>query len=121
MRLNPRTITSAYAVHGQLQPEDMSEVCALGYSSIINNRPDGEEPGQPESLVLAKAANAVGLQYVHIPVTGPVTDLQRDAMRQALASLTPPVLGFCRSGARSVHIWELAMNGLNDDDLGALT
>ena len=37
---------------------------------IVNNRPDGEEPGQPAGDEIKAAAEAAGLDYRHIPVAG---------------------------------------------------
>ena len=41
---------------GQLSAAQMSEVADKGFRSVIGNRPDGEEPGQPEWSVLEDAA-----------------------------------------------------------------
>ncbi len=116
MSLSPRRVTDDYAVLGQLQPQDLATAKSLGFRSIINNRPDGEEPGQPEACTLAKAAMELGLDYVHIPVTGPITASQQHAMREALSNLPQPVLAFCRSGARSTRIWAHAMQNTRDTD-----
>ncbi len=109
MTLSPRYVTNSYAVLGQMQPADLAEAKALGFRSIINNRPDGEEPGQPAACDIAQAALQVGLSYVHIPVSGTISQAQQQAMRDALATLPQPVLAFCRSGARSTRIWAHAM------------
>lgn len=116
MRLSPRAVTADYAVHGQLTPADIVEAQKLGFRSIINNRPDGEEPGQPEACTIAKAALAVGLDYAHIPVSGPITPAQTQAMQEALASLPQPVLAYCRSGARSTRLWAHAMQAVQGTD-----
>ena len=42
-------LTPFIAVAPQLQPGDMGMLAAAGFRSVINNRPDGEEPGQPTS------------------------------------------------------------------------
>jgi uncharacterized protein (TIGR01244 family) len=104
-----RRITEAYAVAGQLWPEDMDEVKAAGFKSLLNNRPDGEEVGQPTSEGMAVAAAAAGLAYVYIPVGRGVTEESVAAMAAALENLPKPVLAFCRSGTRSLHIYQLAV------------
>lgn len=116
MSLSPRTVTPAYAVDGQLLPSDFAQAHALGFRSIINHRPDGEEAGQPTSQQLELAAQAAGLRYLHIPVAGPIDAAQRQAMQHAMATLPQPVLAFCRSGARSTRIWAQAMQGQLAED-----
>ena len=56
------------AVAPQLQPEHMAEAAALGFRTVINNRPDGEAPDQPSTAVMEAAARAAGLVYHHQPV-----------------------------------------------------
>ena len=120
MDLTTRAVTPASAVQDHLQPEEMALIYAQGYRSIINNRPDDEEAGQPAALTLEEAARAAGLHYVHIPVVGVITAEQRQTMREALAILPQPVLAFCRSGARSTRIWAHAMEGqLNSETIMA--
>ena len=57
-------------VSGQIMPGDMAEIAALGVTTIVNNRPDGEEPGQPSGDEIADAAEAAGLAYREVPVSG---------------------------------------------------
>jgi sulfide:quinone oxidoreductase len=89
-------------IAGQIRPEQMDEIKGHGVRSIICNRPDGEEPGQPDYAEIEAAAQAAGLEIRYIPVyhDRPDPDLpQRFA--DAVAELPQPVLAYCRSGARS--------------------
>jgi uncharacterized protein (TIGR01244 family) len=99
-RLDDRTY-----VAGQIRPE---AIAGLGVSLIVNNRPDGEEPGQPASDEVEAAARAAGIEYRHIPVAGGFTLPQVTEMAQALAEAKGPVLAFCKSGTRSTFLWALA-------------
>jgi uncharacterized protein (TIGR01244 family) len=90
----------------QLAVDDIDEAAASGIRLIVNNRPDGEEPGQPSSAEIEAAARAAGLDYRHIPVAASFTPQQIEAMAQALEQ--GPVLAFCRSGTRSTFLWALA-------------
>ena len=45
--MDMRKLSPALYVAGQVAPEDMSGLVARGIRSIICNRPDGEEAGQP--------------------------------------------------------------------------
>jgi uncharacterized protein (TIGR01244 family) len=90
----------------QLTVDDIDEAAAAGIRLIVNNRPDGEEPGQPSSAQIEAAARAAGLDYRHIPVAGGFAPGQVEAMAEALGQ--GPVLAFCRSGTRSAFLWALA-------------
>jgi uncharacterized protein (TIGR01244 family) len=90
----------------QLTPGDIDEAAAAGIRLIVNNRPDGEEPGQPSSAEIEAAARAAGLDYRHIPIAGGFPRERVEDMAQALEQ--GPVLAFCRSGTRSTFLWALA-------------
>jgi uncharacterized protein (TIGR01244 family) len=90
----------------QIRPEDIAGAAAEGVRTIINNRPDGEEPGQPAGAEIEAAARAAGLAYRHIPVAGGFSEAQVAAMAEALEA--GPALAFCRSGTRSTYLWALA-------------
>jgi uncharacterized protein (TIGR01244 family) len=107
-----RQLDSTTFVSGQIAPE---EIAALGVTTIINNRPDGEEPGQPDSHAIEAAAKAAGVGYRHIPVAGGISQPQVAQMADALAQATGPVLAFCKSGTRSTYLWALARARLGDD------
>ena len=70
----------------QLTVGDVDEAAAAGIRLIVNNRPDGEEPGQPESAEIEAAARAAGLDYRHIPVAGSFPRDQVETMALARAA-----------------------------------
>jgi uncharacterized protein (TIGR01244 family) len=95
--------SETFATIGQLMPEDLASVAAMGFQSVINNRPDGEGgPDQPTSAQMAQAAQAAGLTYAYLPVVaGMIT-------AEWLGQQPGPVLAFCRSGARSTQLRDMA-------------
>ena len=97
---------TAFVFVRQLTVDDVDEAAAFGIRLIVNNRPDGEEAGQPSSAEIESAARAAGLDYRHIPVAGGFRAEQVEAMAQALER--GPVLAFCRTGTRSAFLWALA-------------
>jgi len=104
-----RTIDDSISVAPQLEPEDMATLAAQGFGFVINNRPEGEESGQPSNASIRAAAEAAGLGYAEIPtVMGGMTRAQVDEMATALGATDRPVLAFCRSGTRSCNLWALA-------------
>ena len=106
-------------VAGQLQPEDVAELATCGVTFIVNNRPDGEEEGQPTSAEIEAAARAAGLDYSHIPIDGTFSDEKIGAMGEALAYAEGKMVLFCKSGTRSAYLWALARacQGANADEL----
>jgi uncharacterized protein (TIGR01244 family) len=114
-----RTVTADFAVAPQLQPADMAEAAKRGFKLVINNRPDGEAPDQPTADEMKAAAEAAGLQYLHIPVRGGPTPDQIEAVRAAVEAAGAPVLAFCRSGTRSIVTWSIgrAEGGTSSRDL----
>lgn len=106
----PRPLTPALAVTGQVSVGDLREIAAH-YRALINNRPDGEEPGQASSAELAAAARKLGLEYAYIPISGEITDSQVAAFNRALVGHRGPTLAFCRTGNRSARLWALSQAG----------
>jgi uncharacterized protein (TIGR01244 family) len=106
-----RQIAEDVFVAPQLAPESMAQAAQAGFKSVVNNRPDFEHgPDQPSSAALASAAAAAGLRYEHLPVSGGFqTPEQAAAMAALLTELPRPLLMFCRSGARSTNLYQLAI------------
>ena len=104
-----RKLDDSISVAAQISTADVAEAARQGYTFIINNRPDGEQPGQPTSAEIGEAAKAAGLGYAVIPIThAGFREDQVEAMSAALAAANGPVLAFCRSGTRSTFVWALA-------------
>lgn len=96
-------------VSGQLFEHDVRLAAKQGVRSIMNNRPDGEAMGQPLSADLAKTAEELGITYVHVPFNSQsITRQTVEEFAKARDELERPLLIFCRSGARSTQMWELA-------------
>ena len=110
-----RPLDETMLVAGQLEPADVEAAAAQGVTMIVNNRPDGEEAGQPAGAAIAAAAQAAGVAYRHIPVAGGFTEDQVAAMAQALAGSEGAVLAFCKSGTRSTFLWALARSLMGDE------
>jgi len=109
MTLAIKEIVSGFSVTSQIQVEDLAGIAELGFRSLLNNRPDGEEEGQPTSDELAAEASRLGLEYLHVPVSlEPLTDQGLAGFVTDLRNLPEPVLGFCRTGNRAVRMWAQA-------------
>jgi uncharacterized protein (TIGR01244 family) len=106
-----RPLDAAVSASAQVRPDEIETLAAAGFGSIINNRPDDEEPGQPASAEIEAAALAAGLTYLYAPahgmpdsgvVSAVAAQLKSDAARGART------LMFCRSGLRSAAAWAMA-------------
>lgn len=103
-------ITADFAVSSQLGPADFEAVARLGFRSIINNRPDGEDDAQLVDRMAAVHAWRAGLRYRYVPARKMdlFTDPVVEGMQTALAELPGPVLAYCKSGMRSTIVWAAA-------------
>lgn len=121
MTLTLHRIDETLSVAPQIASEDVSAIKAAGFTTIINNRPDGEEADQPEGDAIGAAAEAAGLNYAAIPVThAGFSHPQVIAMLDVLTEASGPVLAYCRSGTRSCHLWALARAAKGDDADGLI-
>lgn len=104
-----KKVTSEFFVAGQLALSDVTDAASQGFKSIICNRPDGEEPDQLSSDEVSAAARAAGLEFAYVPaVSGAIGAKDAEAMARTLARLPGPLLAYCRSGARSTKLYEMA-------------
>ncbi|WP_027153899.1 TIGR01244 family sulfur transferase [Mesorhizobium sp. WSM2561] len=103
-----RQITEDYSVSGQIQPEEVAAIKAAGFKSVICNRPDDEQPGQPSADTVKAAVEAAGLSFRHIPViSGQITAQNVEDQAEALDELEGPIFAYCRSGARCSNLFGL--------------
>lgn len=107
-----RMVDDDFAVASQMQPEDIAGLADQGFVAVICNRPDGEEPGQPPLDDMRRAAQEAGLAFHHIPVAGGMFPPAAIAAFAAIRRGTKgKVLGYCRTGTRSITLDALANIG----------
>ena len=109
-----QAIDATLAVAPQMQPEELAALAEQGFTAVICNRPDGEEPNQPSLDAMREAAQAAGLAFHHIPVAGgqfpPAAVAAFGAIRRGTQG---KVLAYCRTGTRAATLDALAnVNGL---------
>lgn len=96
-QLDERTLVSS-----QIAPEEVARLAERGVTMLINNRPDGEEPGQPLASEIENAATRAGIDYRFVPIIRGIGPAEVEEMQKALRSAAPgKLLAFCRSGTRS--------------------
>ncbi len=107
-----RQITPDFAAAPQIEPSDMEALAAMGFSTVINNRPDREIPPALQADPMRAAAEAAGLRYIENPADTRSMSLDNvRAQTRALDDSPGPVLAYCASGTRSTILWALSMAG----------
>ena len=110
-----RKLDDRVSVSPQIGADDVALAAAQGFATIVNNRPDGEAPDEPQGTEIEAAAQAAGLAYRAIPIGhSGFSASQIDAMADVLGQASGPVLAYCRSGTRSTLLWSLARAKLGD-------
>ena len=96
------------SVAGGLDRADIDALAGAGVCTIINNRPDGEDPGQLPAAEARRIAETHGIAYHHIPITAAtLSRADVDAFAAVLRDAPAPVVAHCRSGTRSALLWAL--------------
>ena len=115
-----RELDERTMVAGQIAPEQVAELKQAGVTMIVNNRPDGEDPGQPAAAEIEAAARSAGLKYRWVPIRRGPGPAEVEEMQEAMRECADgKLLAFCRSGARSTFAWALARRaeGVDRDEV----
>jgi uncharacterized protein (TIGR01244 family) len=86
-----QSVDADFAVRGQISVADVKDVAAAG--------------DQPSFATIAAEAERNGLQIVHVPVAGGLTQSNFQRFADAMQDLPRPILGYCRSGARAGSLY----------------
>lgn len=101
-----RPVTETFAVSPQVSVDDVQAIADAGFKTIICNRPDGEQEGQPSIDAITAKAEELGLAMHVVPVaSGMFGPHHVEQMAQKLAEIDGKVLAYCRSGTRSIMLW----------------
>ena len=96
-------------VCGQIAPGEIASLADAGVTMLVNNRPDGEEPGQPLAADIEAAAQAAGIAYRFVPIIRGIGPADVESMQEAVHTAGDgKLLAFCRSGTRSALALGLA-------------
>jgi uncharacterized protein (TIGR01244 family) len=103
-QLDDRTLVS-----GQIAPHEVAELAQQGVTMLVNNRPDGEEEGQPFAAEIEEAAAQAGIAYRFVPIMRGIGPADIEEMHKAMRDAEGgKLLAFCRSGTRSALACALA-------------
>ncbi|MEQ3651196.1 TIGR01244 family sulfur transferase [Hyphomonas sp.] len=107
-----RRVTEAFAVAPQIKEEDVAQIEAAGFKTIVANRPDGEGGvDQPRMGAIRAKAESLGLTFVALPFSGAPTPEVVERMSNILNEAPQPVLAYCRTGTRCITAWALTHSG----------
>jgi len=84
-------LDSSLSTSPQIRPEEIAEIAAAGFRSIVCNRPDGEVQGQPTADQIGAAARGAGLAFAHIPAMSGCRRRPRPISSGRALSRRPPV------------------------------
>jgi len=105
-----RYLSDDFSVSPQIAVSDLQEIWKAGFRTIICNRPDNEDPGQPSVDEIETAARKIGFAFAHISADSGRAGMNHAVeTRRILADLPKPVFAYCRSGTRCTVIWSLMM------------
>jgi uncharacterized protein (TIGR01244 family) len=97
-----RQLDDKVMVSGQVAPHEIAGLAEQGVTVLVNNRPDGEEAGQPLASEIEDAAAAAGISYRYVPILRGIGPADVEEMQKALREAEGgKLLAFCRSGTRS--------------------
>ena len=116
-KMDIRALTPTYAVSPQIELSDLPAIKAAGYTTVIDNRPDGEIPAHLHTTHMKAAAEALGLTFVANPVIGGALTMANVALQsKVMAEVAGPVFAYCASGNRCSVVWALMNAGQRSTD-----
>lgn len=106
--LKPIFLSDGVAVGREPSPQELEQLAAAGFKSVINSRLDNEQGLMMRPAEAEQAARKAGLEYRYVPVEGrnPLDKDVRD-FSAAVKALPGPVYAYCRSGGRSSGLWAM--------------
>lgn len=103
---NVTHISADFAISPQITIMLLEQLKSVGFTTVICNRPDHEEAGQPTFAEIKVAVEAAGLETYHIPIRpGQATDADVVAFDHAVTTAKGKVLAYCKSGARAQSLY----------------
>lgn len=104
-----KKLSDRVTVAPQIAVSDVPAIKDAGFTVLMCNRPDGEDPGQPTWAEMSAAAEAVGMQTSFLPMSSREDALAVMAeFTRVVDEASGPVFAYCRSGTRCEILWSMA-------------
>lgn len=102
-------LTQACSVAPQIRPSDVETLKQNGYVTVVCNRPDGEQVGQPTAASVAAECQRLGVVFHNLPISRDgITGEMVEQFQKIVAESNGLVLSYCHSGHRSSVLWQSA-------------
>lgn len=106
--MNKIDLSPTYSVSEQIVSDDIITLKDANVEVIICNRPDAEDPGQPDFELIAQAAEKAGMIAVNIPFSSGGMNEQHVHALVEILDTGKKIHAYCRSGNRSTQLWQVA-------------
>ena len=104
-----RALTSTVSVTGQMTTNKFQQLIQQGFKSVIVNRPDQEQGNQVKVGQLRSIAEKSQVSVIYQPVnSGQISQANIEEFARYYNELPKPILMVCRSGTRSVALFNQA-------------
>lgn len=108
-QVDARNLTADILIAEQLHLGAIPSLNEQHFGTIIDLRPDGEDPNAPASSSVESVVKAHEMAFHYVPVPhGDIPDAAVTALSKALLDSPRPILLYCRSGRRAARTWSLA-------------
>lgn len=96
-------------VSKQLDERIAKRAAQYEIKTVICNRPDGEDPHQPDFETVKTWLTEHGIEHVvYLPTTmDTLNETTMQEFRDTVAQSPAPILAYCRTGTRSAMLWAL--------------
>ena len=108
-------VEEKFFVSGQIFPSDIKNLKEQGFQTIVCNRPNGEEEGQPIYAEIEKTCKENDIKCFFIPISPGEIDPAKVFELNSIIQEEKKTLAYCRTGNRSITQWAFA----NAKDLDA--
>lgn len=106
--MNLYQINTDIYIGGQIQQEDCAILAQKGIKTVICQRPDGEEVGQPDFATVTQWCMQHSIQTIYQPLKAQDFHPQKaQELQELIAQSEKPILLYCRSGQRSHILWQI--------------
>ena len=103
-----RKVTNHYFVSSQIESTDVKSLKDQGFEFIVCNRPDGEEPNQPDFKSIEKECLKLGIKFYNYPLSPGDLNLERVLETKEIIEKDKKTLAYCRTGTRCITLWACA-------------
>ena len=103
-----KEVTKNYFVSPQILASDVGLLKEQGFETIVCNRPDNEEPNQPDFESINKECSRLGLKFYNYPLSPGDLNIERVSETKGLLEEGNKILAYCRTGTRCITLWACA-------------